>query len=201
MGRTIIQYVPRWLASLAFVAALTLVAAAAGAQMSSGGRLNGGGLSGGGGNFGNSAANSDENSDAPQGAVNSALKRGCVDENDSAAADSGLPPCANSQAEESDTDNNGDAAGPATLSPNGNMNNVVGALRGAQGFSNNMNKQSMAAVIQQLGISPDELGSLKSEMATGGLSPRARRLAEQSFDRNKVTSRFGSVLTSVAMQS
>ena len=29
----------------------------------------------------------------------------------------------------------------------------------------------MAAVIQQLGISPDELGSLKSEMASGGLSP------------------------------
>jgi glycosyltransferase involved in cell wall biosynthesis len=33
------------------------------------------------------------------------------------------------------------------------------------------------------------------------MGARARRLAEQSFDRNKVTSRFGSVLTSVAMQS
>ena len=42
---------------------------------------------------------------------------------------------------------------------------------GAQGFSNTMNKQSMATVIQQLGLSPDELGSLKNEMATGGLSP------------------------------
>ena len=41
---------------------------------------------------------------------------------------------------------------------------------GAQGFANTMNKQSMAAVIQQLGISPDELGSLKGEMASGGLS-------------------------------
>jgi glycosyltransferase involved in cell wall biosynthesis len=30
---------------------------------------------------------------------------------------------------------------------------------------------------------------------------RARRLAVQRFDRNKVTSRFGSVLTAVAMQS
>src|SRR5208283_2920279 len=39
-----------------------------------------------------------------------------------------------------------------------------------QGFSNTINKQSMSAVIQQLGISPDELGSLKSEMSSGGLS-------------------------------
>src|SRR5258708_1890476 len=45
------------------------------------------------------------------------------------------------------------------------------ANTGAQGFANTMNKQSMGAVSQQLGLSPDELGSLKNEMATGGLSP------------------------------
>ena len=44
-------------------------------------------------------------------------------------------------------------------------------LGGAQGFANTMSKQSMAAVIQQLGISPDELGSLKSEMAIGRSQP------------------------------
>ena len=46
---------------------------------------------------------------------------------------------------------------------------VLAAARRAS--PNTMNKQSMAAVIQQLGISPDELGSLKGEMASGGLSP------------------------------
>ena len=44
-------------------------------------------------------------------------------------------------------------------------------MRGTQGFANTINKQSMGAVVQQLGISPDELGSLKNEMASGGLSP------------------------------
>jgi hypothetical protein len=139
-----IQRVRRSIASALFAVALLFVASAVGAQTSSGSPLNGGGL-GGGRSFGNS--NSDDGSDGSQGAVNGALKRGCVDQNDPNAADSGLPPCTNSSSDESDADNNGDSAGPATLSPNGNMNNVVGALRGAQGFSNNMNKQSMSARI------------------------------------------------------
>ncbi len=45
-----------------------------------------------------------------------------------------------------------------------------GGMSGGQGFANTVSPQKMSAVIQQLGISPDELGSLRGEMASGGLS-------------------------------
>ncbi len=100
------------------------------------------------------------------GPVNNTMRRGCADPADPSAADSGLPPCTNSD------NNDSEQSTPSTLS--GGPAGVPGgssAMHGAQGFANTMNKQSMGAVIQQLGISPDELGSLKNEMATGGLSP------------------------------
>jgi protein involved in polysaccharide export with SLBB domain len=128
---------------------------------SSGAALGGaGGL--GGSNSAASAQDDGANSDSPQGAVSNTVSRGCVEPGDPNAANSGLPSCTNS-------DSNGDSdqptqAGPSTLSGGSS------AMSGAQGFANTINKQSMAAVIQQLGISPDELGSLKSEMASGGLS-------------------------------
>ena len=119
---------------------------------------------GGAGGLGGAASAQDDgaDNDSSQGAVTSAMNRGCAEPGDASAAGSGLPPCASS-------DSNGDSgqaaqAGPSTLSGGSP------AMRGAQGFAGSINKQSMAAVIQQLGISPDELGSLKSEMSSGGLS-------------------------------
>lgn len=116
----------------------------------------------GGSNSGASAQDSSADSDSPQGAVSSAISRGCVEPGDPNAANSGLPSCPNS-------DNNGDSEQPAQAGPS-TLSGGSPAMRGAQGFSNTINKQSMSAVIQQLGISPDELGSLKSEMSSGGLS-------------------------------
>ncbi len=109
-----------------------------------------------------SAPDDGANSDSPQGAVSNAVSRGCVEPGDPNAANSGLPSCTNS-------DNNGGSDQPAQAGPS-TLSGGASAMRGAQGFANTINKQSMAAVIQQLGISPDELGSLKSEMASGGLS-------------------------------
>jgi protein involved in polysaccharide export with SLBB domain len=126
---------------------------------------------GGAGGLGGAASAQDDgaNSDtSSQGAVSSALNRGCVEPGDPNAANSGLPPCANS-------DSNGDSdqpaqGGPSALSSGSSLSGGSSAMRGGQGFGNTINKQSMSAVIQQLGISPDELGSLKSEMSSGGLS-------------------------------
>jgi polysaccharide export outer membrane protein len=124
---------------------------------------------------------SSADSDSQNGAVGNTMRRGCVDQSDPNADESGLPPCTNS---DSNGDSNqssqgtsstlsGGAAGAGGSSAMGGSSTMRGAqgLGGAQGFSNTMNKQSMAAVIQQLGISPDELGSLKGQMASGGLSP------------------------------
>jgi len=144
--------------------AMVLFCSAARAQMNdSGGALSGGGLDGA------NAANSAEDDSQQGGAVSNAMSRGCVRPGDPDAADSGLPPCATA-------DNNGDSqppaqAGPPTLSGATPGLNGSTVMRGTQGFSNTMNKQSMTAVIQQLGISADELGSLKNEMVSGGLSP------------------------------
>jgi protein involved in polysaccharide export with SLBB domain len=126
-----------------------------------------------GGALGGASGSSDSsdgaaNGDSQNGAVNNTMRRGCADPSDPNAADSGLPPCTNSNSDSSESDQvapstlSGGTAGPAGASS---------AMHGAQGFANTMNKQSMGAVIQQLGISPDELGSLKNEMASGGLSP------------------------------
>ena len=117
------------------------------------------------------------------------MRRGCVDPSDPNADESGLPPCTNSDNnDDSDSDQSSQGT-PSTLSGGAAGAGGSSAMRarlhrqfawaglrsaqglgGTQGFANTMNKQSMAAVIQQLGISPDELGSLKGEMASGGLS-------------------------------
>jgi protein involved in polysaccharide export with SLBB domain len=155
--------------ALIVLLALALFAPVVRAQMSDSGgsALNGGGLEGSNGMA--NAQDSGADGESQNGAVSNAIRRGCVQPGDPNASDSGLPPCTNSE-------NSGGAeqsgqAGPSTLSGNGVGLNGSPAMRGAQGFANTMNKQSMAAVIQQLGISPDELGSLKNEMASGGLSP------------------------------
>lgn len=60
-------------------------------------------------------------------------------------------------------------AGPSTLSGGSSLS--PNSTHGEQGFGSSLDKQSMAATAQQLGISPDELSNLKSEMASGALSP------------------------------
>ena len=138
----------------------------------------GGALGGGAGAGGYDPSNAD--GDSPNG---NTMRRGCVDPNDPNADESGLPPCTNSNSDNNDDSDQSSQGNPSTLSGGaGGMggSSAIGAasamrgaqgLGGAQGFSNSMNKQSMSAVIQQLGISPDELGSLKGQMASGGLSP------------------------------
>jgi protein involved in polysaccharide export with SLBB domain len=160
----------------ALVVLLTVLSffSAARAQMNDSG---GGALGGGGGldpSSGAAGQNYGSDSDSQNGAVGNTMRRGCVDPSDPNAEDSGLPPCTSS--DNSDDSNQSSQGTSSTLS--GGAPGVGGssAMRGAQGlgaqgFANTMNKQSMAAVIQQLGISPDELGSLKGEMASGGLSP------------------------------
>jgi protein involved in polysaccharide export with SLBB domain len=152
---------------LAVLIAVLFITCSAYAQMndSSGGAL-GGAAAG--------ADNSDgtTNGDSQNGPVNNTMRRGCADASDPNAADSGLPPCTNSNSNSNSDSSESDQVAPSTLS--GGTAGPAGssaAMHGAQGFANTMNKQSMGAVIQQLGISPDELGSLKNEMASGGLSP------------------------------
>jgi protein involved in polysaccharide export with SLBB domain len=136
---------------------------------------NGGLATGGMDNPGNEQ-NFNNDGESPDGAVSNTMRRGCVDATDPNAANSGLPPCTSSDTNDSAQPQPAEA-GPSTLSgapsfPGApNTSGVSSAMRGTQGFANTINKQSMATVIQQLGISPDELGSLKSEMVTGGLSP------------------------------
>ena len=162
---------------------------AARAQMNdSGGALGGGGLGGGamdgsGSTVGSgntmNAPDANSDSDSENGPVNNTMRRGCADPNDPNSADSGLPPCTNS--DDSSASGQGSQGGqetqPAqsTLSGGSSQSTLSGGapvMRGVgQGFANTISRQSMANVVQQLGISPDELGSLKNEMASGGLSP------------------------------
>ncbi|MGB3552966.1 MAG: SLBB domain-containing protein [Candidatus Binatus sp.] len=139
---------------------------------SGGGGLAGTALGGAGGLGGSGSAagaqNDGTDSDSLQGAASNAMNRGCVAPGDPNAVNSGLPSCANSD-DNSDSDQPAQA-GPSTLSGGSSLSGGPSAIGGGQGFGNTINKQSMAAVIQQLGISPDELGSLKSEMSSGGLS-------------------------------
>ncbi|MGH7924745.1 MAG: SLBB domain-containing protein [Candidatus Binatus sp.] len=148
--------------------AMVLFAPVARAQMGDSG---GAALGGAGGFDGSTGAATiqDNDGDSQNGAVSSAMRRGCAEPSDPNASDSGLPLCTNSG-------NNGGSeqspqAGPSTLSGGSSGLGGSSPMRSGQGFANTMNKQSMSAVIQQLGISPDELGSLKNEMASGGLSP------------------------------
>jgi protein involved in polysaccharide export with SLBB domain len=164
------QAVPAALKALAVLLVVLLFFSAARAQMSdSGGALGGSGLDG----SAATAPDANSDSDSDNGPVNNTIRRGCADASDPDAADSGLPPCTSSD----DSAASGQAAepaqstGPSTLS--GGATTIGGApvMRGVgQGISNTISRQSMATVVQQLGISPDELGSLKNEMASGGLS-------------------------------
>ena len=185
MSRNIKQTVPAALKALVVLFAILFFSIAR-AQMND---SSGGALGGDGGLDPSSGAANGSDSDSQNGAVSNTMRRGCVDPGDPNAADSGLPPCTSAN---SDTNNDseqpaqgtsstlsGGAAGMSGSSAMGGSSAMRSSsamrgaqgLGGAQGFANTMNKQSMAAVIQQLGISPDELGSLKGEMASGGLSP------------------------------
>ena len=162
------QAVPAALKALAVLLVVLLFFSAARAQMSdSGGALGGSGLDG----SAATAPDANSDSDSDNGPVNNTIRRGCADASDPEAANSGLPPCTSSDdsAASGDSAAPGQAAEPAqtqsTLSGGAPMTRGVG-----QGISNTISRQSMATVVQQLGISPDELGSLKNEMASGGLS-------------------------------
>src|ERR1700678_3536080 len=162
------QAVPAALKALAVLLVVLLFFSAARAQMSdSGGALGGSGLDG----SAATAPDANSDSDSDNGPVNNTIRRGCADASDPEAANSGLPPCTSSydSAPSGDSAAPGQAAEPAqtqsTLSGGAPMTRGVG-----QGISNTISRQSMATVVQQLGISPDELGSLKNEMASGGLS-------------------------------
>ncbi|MGC2302743.1 SLBB domain-containing protein [Candidatus Binatus sp.] len=180
MSSNIRQAVATTLKALVLLLAVVLFCSTARAQMNDSG---GGALGGGAGGYDSSGADSD----SQNGAVGNTMRRGCVDPSDPNADESGLPPCTNSDnSDDSDQSSQGNPStlsggvsgmtgsprmsGSSTMSGSSAMSGAQG-LGGAQGFANTMNKQSMAAVIQQLGISPDELGSLKGEMASGGLSP------------------------------
>ncbi len=176
MSSNIKQGAPLTLKALAVLIAMLFFVSAARAQMndSNGGGLGVAGVSdssggaAGGQNFG-------ADGDSQNGAVSNTIRRGCVDPSDPNAADSGLPPCTNSDSNDSgqpaQSGSSTLSGGAAGMSGSQTMSGSQGLGGGAQGFANTINKQSMAAVIQQLGLSPDELGSLKGEMASGGLSP------------------------------
>jgi protein involved in polysaccharide export with SLBB domain len=175
MGSNIRQLAPTALKALVVLIAVLLFFSTARAQMSD----SGGGALGGASSLNSGAAANAQDSDSDgasqNGAVSNTMRRGCVDPTDPNAADSGLPPCTNSDGS-ADTDQ---STQPAQSTLSGGASGLGGAsalgggpvMSGTQGFANTMNRQSMSAVIQQLGISPDELGSLKNEMASGGLSP------------------------------
>ena len=171
------------LKALTVLIAMLFFVSAARAQMND---SNGGGLGAAGISDSSGGAASGQNfgadGDSQNGAVSNTIRRGCVDPTDPNAADSGLPQCTNSDGNDSgqpaqsgSSTLSGGAAGMSGSSAMGGSQGFNGGAQGlgggAQGFANTMNKQSMAAVIQQLGLSPDELGSLKGEMASGGLSP------------------------------
>ena len=165
MCSNIRQYVLKCSGCLTFALAVLFAAAIASAQTSGlGGSLNGGGL---GGSRGDSTAMSVDSQSSSNGAVSNAIRKGCVDPTDAYASESGLPVCA-SPSDNGDSNAGGDSGAQSTPST---LSEGATSLRGQQGFANSINKQSMAAVIQQLGLSPDELGSLKNQMASGGLSP------------------------------
>ncbi len=193
MSSNIKHALPATLKALVVLLTVLLFFSAARAQMND---SDGGALGGGSDPSDGSAAgqNFGSDSDSQNGSVGNTMRRGCVDPSDPNAADSGLPPCTNSD-NSGDSDSDQSSQGnPSTLSGGAAGAGGSPAMRGAQGYSgaqgygggqgygsaqglggmqgfaNTMNKQSMAAVIQQLGISPDELGSLKGEMASGGLS-------------------------------
>lgn len=149
----------------------------------------------------NSADDDSDNSNGSNGGPSNANNRGpllCSDPSDPNAANSGLPPCAQPSVsgENGATGMNGSEEGSATGDQNasGSMGGG-GSLRGSSGFNNGglggggslggglgggmgvgglgpqFDRQRLTTMMQQLGISPDEIGNLKSQMASGGLSP------------------------------
>ena len=87
-----------------------------------------GGAAGGldGSNGAPNAQNDGTDSDSSQGAVSNAMHRGCVEPSDPNAANSGLPPCANSLDDNGDSDEPAQA-GPSTLSGGSSLSG--GSLR------------------------------------------------------------------------
>ncbi len=187
MSNNIKQAVSTAFKALVVLLTVVLFFSTARAQMND---SSGGALGGAGGLDPYSGAANGSDSGSQNGAVSNTMRRGCVDPSDPNADESGLPPCTSSDNADNNDDSNQSSqgtsstlsggapgmSGPSAMggsSAMGSSSAMRGAqgLGGAQGFANTMNKQSMAAVIQQLGISPDELGSLKGEMASGGLSP------------------------------
>src|ERR1700689_2337634 len=162
------QAVPAALKALAVLLVVLLFFLAARAQISdSGGAVGGSGLDG-------SAASDPEGIstiDSDNGPVNNTIRRGCADASDPEAANSGLPPCTSSD----DSAASGDSAAPGQAAePAQTQSTLSGGapvMRGVgQGISNTISSQSMPTVVQQLGISPHELGSLKNKKPSGGPS-------------------------------
>jgi protein involved in polysaccharide export with SLBB domain len=130
-------------------------------------------------------ANSDSD-DADQGAraTSPTTARLCADPDDPNAADSGLPPCAESNPNASEDEGPGSETSGAseggmpsnTLRGGTGLNPSMGAAGGfgAPGSGlggTGLDRQRLATVMQQLGISPDEIGALRNEMSSGGLTP------------------------------
>ena len=143
----------------------------------------------------------DDDSDNPNGAPNNPNGRGaaalCADPNDPNAASSGLPPCAQpgTAGENGATGMNGSDDGSSSGDENGAGGMGSSSLRGMSGYNNGglggagsslgggmsgamgsglgqqFDRQRLTTMMQQLGISADEIGNLKSQMASGGLSP------------------------------
>jgi protein involved in polysaccharide export with SLBB domain len=141
MRRNSEQFAMRLVASVVLALALCLASAAARAQTSPGGGLSGGSTLSGAGAGGEAA---------PGGALPSCVNP--TDPHADAAAAAGLPPCAPS------------GAGAASATPGGATNALSAG-------SAPLNRQSVSNVMQQLGLSADELGALKNQMSSGALSP------------------------------
>jgi protein involved in polysaccharide export with SLBB domain len=112
----------------------------------------------------------------------------CSDPSDPNAANSGLPPCAqpgnnaDGAAPPSDADNNNNSpsdsgGGSSTLRGGSGLDGGLGGnafgsdAAGIGGLGARFDRQKLTSMMQQLGISPDEIGNLKSEMSSGGLTP------------------------------
>src|SRR5689334_4821682 len=123
--------VSRFRTLIIIVAAVLLFCSAARAQMND----SSGGLGGGGGmDSSANGPNSGSDSDSQNGAVGNAMRRGCIDPSDPNAADSGLPPCTNS-------DGNAESDQPAQAAPSTLSGGAAGAggastMHGGQGFGN-----------------------------------------------------------------
>jgi protein involved in polysaccharide export with SLBB domain len=124
--------------------------------------------------------------DADQGAnaANPNNPRLCADPNDPNAADSGLPPCAEANPNASEDENSGyegssnanEGGAPSNTLRGGSGGGLNPTMGAASGFGaptsglggTGLDRQRLATMMQQLGISPDEIGALRNEMSSGG---------------------------------